>query len=61
MEPLIKIPVGIDLSNPLLVKKTSTKYLNAIKHWQQLDDKNYSDWQKFILTFGAASELESNN
>ena len=61
MEPLIKIPVGIDLSNPLLVKKSSTKYLNAIEHWQQLDDKNYSDWQEFILTFGAASELESNN
>jgi hypothetical protein len=61
MELLIKIPVGIDLSNPLLVKKNSTKYLNAIEHWQQLDDKNYSDWQEFILTFGVALELESNN
>ena len=61
MEPLIKIPVGIDLSNPLLVKKSSTKYLNAIEHWQQLEDKDYFDWQEFILTFGAASELESNN
>ena len=55
MEPLIKIPVGIDLSNPLLVKKSSTKYLNAIEHWQQLEDKDYFDWQEFILTFGAAS------
>jgi hypothetical protein len=61
METLIKILVNIDLSNPLLVKKPSTKYLNAIEHWQQLKDKDYFDWQEFILTFGAPSELESNN
>jgi hypothetical protein len=32
MKPLIKIPLGNDLSNPLLLKTTSTKYLNAIEH-----------------------------
>jgi hypothetical protein len=59
MEPIIKIPVKIDLSNPLKVKASRT--MNAIADWQQLDDKNYHDWQEFILTYGAAAELESNN
>jgi hypothetical protein len=59
METIIKIPVKIDLSNPLKVKTSRTK--NAIEDWQQLDDKNYHDWQEFILTYGAAAELESNN
>jgi hypothetical protein len=45
METLVKFPVNIDLSNLLLVKKPSTKYLNAIEHWQQLKDKDYFDWQ----------------
>ncbi len=49
----------IDLSNLLKVKTSRTK--NAIEDWQQLDDKDYYDWQEFILTYGAASELESNN
>ena len=59
METIIKIPVKIDLSNPLKVKTSRTK--NAIEDWQQLEDKDYHDWQEFILTYGAALELESNN
>ena len=59
METIIKIPVKIDLSNPLIVKTSRTK--NAIEDWQQIDDKNYHDWQEFILKYGAAAELESNN
>ncbi len=59
METIIKIPVKIDLSNPLKVKTSRTK--NAIEDWQQLDDKDYHDWQEFILTYGTALELESNN
>ena len=45
--------------NPLRVKTSRTK--NAIEDWQQLKDKDYYDWQELILTYGAASELESNN
>jgi hypothetical protein len=59
MEPIIKIPVKIDLSNPLNVKNSKTR--NAIEDWQQLEDKDYYEWQEFILTYGAAAELESNN
>ena len=59
METIIKIPMKIDLSNPLKVKTSRTK--NAIEDWQQLKDKDYYDWQELILTYGAASELESNN
>jgi phosphoribosylaminoimidazole synthetase len=56
METIIKILVKIDLSNPLKVKASRT--MNAIADWQQLDDKNYHDWQEFILTYGAAAELD---
>jgi len=59
MAPIIKIPVTIDLSNPLNVKTSKTR--NAIEDWQQLEDKDYHEWQEFILTYGAATELESNN
>ena len=59
MEPIIKIPVKIDLSNPLNVKNSKTR--NAIEDWQQIEDKDYYEWQEFILTYGAATELESNN
>jgi hypothetical protein len=38
METIIKIPVKIDLSNPLKVKTSRTK--NAIEDWQQLEDKD---------------------
>ena len=59
MKTIIKIPMKIDLSNPLRVKTSWTK--NAIEDWQQLKDKDYFNWQELILTSGAASELESNN
>jgi hypothetical protein len=60
METLLKIPVNVDLTKPLLVKN-ATKFLNAIKDWQHLNDKKYFEWQEFIVRYGTTNELESNS
>ncbi len=60
METLLKIPVDVDLLQPLLVKK-ATKFFNIIKDWQQLNDKKYFEWQEFIMRYGTTHELESNS
>ena len=59
METIINIPININLDNLLKVKTSRTKH--AIADWRLLEDKDYHNWQEFIFTYGAESELESNN
>ncbi len=60
MEILLKILADVDLLQPLLVKK-ATKFFNAIKDWQQLDNKKYFKWQEFTMRYGTTNELEGNS
>ncbi len=60
METLLKIPVDVNLLQPLPVKKATT-FFNAIKDWQQLNDKTYFEWQELIVRYGTTNELESNS
>jgi hypothetical protein len=60
MTSLIMIPQGVDLSKPHHVAK-ATSFKDAIKDWQDLSDKDYFEWQGFLLRHSTELELESNN
>jgi hypothetical protein len=60
LDSLLKIPVIVDLSQPLQVAK-ATRFLNAIRNWQQLDNKTYFEWQKITIRYGTKDKLESNS
>ncbi len=60
LDSLLKIPVNVNLSQPLQVVK-ATRFLNAIDDWQEPDDKTYFKWQEFIIRYGAKDKLESNS
>jgi hypothetical protein len=60
MISLLKIPQGIDLSKPHHVAK-ATQFKDAINDWQDLDDKDYFQWQGFLLCHGTDIEIESDN
>jgi hypothetical protein len=60
MTSLIMIPQDVQLSKPHLVAK-ATVFKYAIRNWQDMDDQDYFLWQEFILCFGTAIEIESDN
>jgi hypothetical protein len=60
MISLLKIPQGVDLSKPHHVAK-ATQIKDAINNWQDLDDKDYFQWQGFLLHHGTEVEIESDN
>ncbi len=60
MTSLLKIPQGVDFSQPQQVAK-ALSFKDAINDWQGLNDKMYFQWQEFILTYSTAIEIESNN
>jgi hypothetical protein len=60
MTSLIMIPQGVDLSKPQDVSK-ATSFKDAIKDWQDLSDKDYFEWQEFLLWHSTELKLESNN
>jgi hypothetical protein len=60
MMSLVKIPQGVDFSQPQQVAK-ALSFKNAINDWQELNDKMYFQWQEFILKYSTAIEIESNN
>jgi len=60
MTSLLKIPQGVDFSQPQQVAK-ALSFKDAIDDWQELDDKMYFQWQEFILKYSTAIEIESDN
>jgi hypothetical protein len=60
MTSLLKIPQGVDFSQPQQVAK-DLSFKDAINDWQELDDKMYFQWQEFILKYSTAIEIESDN
>jgi hypothetical protein len=60
MISLIMIPQDVKLSKPHLVAKAMV-FKDAIRNWQDMDDQDYFLWQEFILCFGTAIEIESDN
>jgi hypothetical protein len=60
MPSLIMIPQDVQLSKPHLVAK-ATVFKDAIRNWQDVDNQDYFLWQEFILRFGTAIEIESDN
>jgi hypothetical protein len=60
MTSLIMILQDVQLSKPHLVAK-ATVFKDAIMNWQDMDDQDYFLWQEFILCFGTAIKIESDN
>jgi hypothetical protein len=54
------IPQDVQLSKPHLVAK-ATVFKDPIRNWQDMGDQDYFLWQEFILCFGTAIEIESDN
>jgi hypothetical protein len=60
MISLLKIPQGIDISKPHHVAK-ATQFKDTINDWQDLNNKDYFQWQGFLLCHGTDFEIESDN
>ena len=60
MMALLLIPQDVDLSAPDVVAKART-FKNAIDDWKTLDDKDYFEWQEFILRYGSFEDATSDN
>jgi hypothetical protein len=60
MMSLLKIPQGVDFSQPQQVAK-AISFKDAIMDWKEIDNKMYYQWQEFILTYSTAIEVESDN
>ena len=60
MNPILMIPQGVDVKNPANVSRACI-FFNAIDDWQKLEDKDYFQWQKFVLLYGSSVEVESDN
>jgi hypothetical protein len=54
------IPQGVDFKNLANVSRARV-FFNAIDDWQKLEDKDYFQWQKFVLLYGSSVEVESDN
>jgi hypothetical protein len=60
MTSLIMIPQCVQLSTPHLVPKAMV-FKDVIRNWQDTDNQDYFLWQEFILCFGTAIKIESDN
>jgi hypothetical protein len=60
MISLLKIPQGVDHSKPHHVAK-ATQFKDTINNLQDLDDKDFFQWQGFLLCHGTDVEIESDN
>ncbi len=60
MMAILLIPQNVDLSAPDVVAKART-FKNAIDDWKTLDDKDYFEWQEFILRYGSFEDTTSDN
>ncbi len=58
---IIMIPKGVSpLFTPTSITST-TVWLDAIKDYDKLKDRNYSAWQEFILCHGLDVKIESDS
>jgi hypothetical protein len=48
MNSILMIPQDVDYKNPAMVSKACV-FFNAIDDWQKLEDKDYLQWQEFVL------------
>jgi hypothetical protein len=60
MVSLLLISQDVDLSTPHLVTKAH-HFKDAIDNWLTLEDKDYFDWQEFLLRYGSNEETTSDN
>ncbi len=60
MNPILMIPQGVDFKYPANVSRACV-FFNAIDDWQKLEDKDYFQWQEFVLLYGSSVEVESDN
>jgi hypothetical protein len=60
MLALLLIPQNVDLSAPNIVAKART-FKNAIDDWKSLEDKDYFEWQEFILRDGSFEDTTSDS
>ncbi len=60
MNPILMIPQGVDFKNPENVSRAH-EFFNAIDDWHKLENKDYCQWQEFVLLYGSSVEVESDN
>ena len=60
MMSILKIPQGVDFSQPQQVAG-AVSFKDAIEDWKDINDKSYFKWQEFILSYSNAIEIESDN
>jgi hypothetical protein len=60
MNSILMIPQDVDYKNPATVSKACV-FFNAIDDWQKLEDKDYLQWQEFVLLHNSSVEVESDN
>jgi hypothetical protein len=59
MLAILSIPKGVDYSNPENFILHTT-YKNAIDDWQELEDKDYFEWQELLLQYSSENEIKSD-